>query len=57
MQYYTDNAMKFTMDGGIAYEYKDDDDEPEDNVDYKQLAGITPPPPVAIVATHEACAL
>lgn len=39
MRDYTDNAMKFTMDGGIAYDYKDEDDELDDNVDYKSLAG------------------
>lgn len=38
MKDFTDNAMKFTLDGGIAYEYKDDD-EPEDNTDYKSLIG------------------
>lgn len=46
MKDYTDNAMKFTMDGGIAYDYKDEDDQEEDSVDYKQLIGnpFTPSP-------------
>ncbi|KAK9812302.1 hypothetical protein WJX73_000685 [Symbiochloris irregularis] len=44
---YSENAMKFTMDGGFqtAYEYRDADDEP-DNVDYKSLIGhnwVDPP--------------
>jgi len=39
MKDFTDNAMKFTMDGGIAYEYKDGEEEETDNVDYKSLAG------------------
>ena len=39
MKNYTDHAMKFTMDGGIPYEYKDEDDEQDANVDYKSLAG------------------
>ncbi len=39
MKDFSDNAMKFQMDGGIsAYEYKDQD-EPEDHTDYKSLAG------------------
>ena len=39
MKDFSDNAMKFQMDGGIsAYEYKDQD-EPEDNVDYRSLMG------------------
>ena len=38
MKDFTDNAMKFTLDGGIAYEYKDDE-EGEDNTDYKSLIG------------------
>ena len=37
---FTDNAMKFTMDGGIVYDYKEDDEDPDDNVDYKSLAGM-----------------
>ncbi len=39
MKQYTENAMKFTMDGGIAYEYKDDDDVPEDAPNLKAIAG------------------
>ena len=39
MKDFTDNAMKFTLDGGIAYEYKDDE-EGEDNTDYKSLIGM-----------------
>ena len=39
MKDFSDNAMKFQMDGGMsAYEYKDQE-EPEDNVDYKSLMG------------------
>lgn len=39
MKDFSDNAMKFQMDGGMsAYEFKDQD-EPEDNIDYKSLAG------------------
>ena len=41
MKEYTENAMKFTMDGGFnAYEFKDEEDA-GDNVDYKQLIGAT----------------
>ncbi|CAL5219362.1 g1181 [Coccomyxa viridis] len=46
MKQYTENAMKFTMDGGIAYEYKDDDDVPEDAPNLKAIAGsnwVDPP--------------
>ena len=40
MQQFTENAMKFTLDGGInAYEFKDPAAEPEDTVDLKQLIG------------------
>ena len=39
MKQYTENAMKFTMDGGIAYEYKDEDDVPEDAPNLKAIAG------------------
>ncbi|KAK9868512.1 hypothetical protein WJX84_000615 [Apatococcus fuscideae] len=46
MKDFSDNAMKFQMDGGMsAYEFKDQD-EPEDNIDYKSLAGknwVDPP--------------
>ncbi len=35
---FTENAMKFTMDGGMSLdEYKDEDDE--DNTDYKKMYG------------------
>ena len=40
MKQYTENAMKFTMDGGIAYEYKDEDDAPEDAPNLKAIAGV-----------------
>ncbi|KAK9820501.1 hypothetical protein WJX72_011031 [[Myrmecia] bisecta] len=44
---FTDNAMKFTMDGGLnAYEYKDEEEEQPDTTDYKALIGhnwIDPP--------------
>ena len=40
MKQYTDNAMKFTMDGGIAYEYKDEEDVPEDAPNLKAIAGL-----------------
>lgn len=49
LQEYTDNAMKFTMDGGLsAYEYKDPNavEEAEEKVDYKAIAGahwVDPP--------------
>ncbi|CAK0743308.1 hypothetical protein CVIRNUC_001460 [Coccomyxa viridis] len=46
MKQYTDNAMKFTMDGGIAYEYKDEEDVPEDAPNLKAIAGsnwVDPP--------------
>lgn len=43
MKNYTDHAMKFTMDGGIPYEYKDEDDEQDANVDYKSLIGGSAP--------------
>ena len=39
MKQYTENAMKFTMDGGIAYEFKDEDDVPEDAPNLKAIAG------------------
>lgn len=38
MKDFTENAMKFTLDGGIAYEYKDDEEE-NDTTDYKSLIG------------------
>lgn len=32
--------MKFTMDGGLsAYDYKAEEDEPEDTTNFKALAG------------------
>eukprot|EP00891_Asterochloris_glomerata_P000647 jgi/Astpho2/647/Aster-04487 len=38
---FTENAMKFTMDGGMSLdEYKDEDDE--DNTDYKKMAPQQP---------------
>ena len=38
MAQFTENAMKFTMDGGMSLdEFKDEDEE--DNVDYKKLYG------------------
>lgn len=36
---FTDNAMKFTMDGGFAYDYQDPENAENANVDYKGLAG------------------
>ena len=41
---FTDNAMKFTMDGGFAYDYQDPDNTEGAAVDYKGLAGarLTP---------------
>ena len=38
MKDFTENAMKFTLDGGIAYEFKDGEEE-ADNTDYKSLIG------------------
>ncbi|KAG2500855.1 hypothetical protein HYH03_001616 [Edaphochlamys debaryana] len=46
MQQFTENAMKFTMDGGMAYEFKDEDDERADLGDLKAIMGsnwIDPP--------------
>ncbi|EIE25592.1 hypothetical protein COCSUDRAFT_46779 [Coccomyxa subellipsoidea C-169] len=47
MKQYTENAKAFTLDGGFnAYEYKDEDDVPEELPNFKQLAGsnwIDPP--------------
>ncbi len=40
MKQYSENAMAFTMDGGIAYEYKDEEDVPEDAPNLKALAGV-----------------
>ena len=35
---FTENAMKFTMDGGMSLdEFKDEDEE--DNTDYKKMYG------------------
>jgi SWI/SNF-related matrix-associated actin-dependent regulator of chromatin subfamily A member 5 len=40
MKQYTENAKAFTLDGGFnAYEYKDEDDIPDELPNYKQLAG------------------
>jgi predicted PurR-regulated permease PerM len=40
MKQFTENAMKFTLDGGFnAYEFKDEDDMPEDVPNLKALAG------------------
>ncbi len=40
MTQFTENAMKFTLDGGFnAYEFKDEEEAPEDAVDLKQLIG------------------
>ncbi len=42
MKQYTENAKAFTLDGGFnAYEYKDEDDVPEELPNFKQLAGIS----------------
>ena len=38
MKDFTENAMKFTLDGGIAYEFKEGEEE-ADNTDYKSLIG------------------
>ncbi|KAG2445911.1 hypothetical protein HXX76_000514 [Chlamydomonas incerta] len=46
MQQFTDNAMKFTMDGGMVYDFKDADDERADIGDLKAIMGsnwIDPP--------------
>ena len=41
MKQFTENAMKFTLDGGFnAYEFKDEDDMPEDVPNLKALAGL-----------------
>ena len=40
MKQFTENAMAFTLDGGInAYEFKDEDDVPDEVPDLKQLMG------------------
>ena len=39
MKDFTENAMKFTLDGGIAYDFKDPEEEEEPGVDYKSLIG------------------
>ncbi len=40
MKQYSENAKAFTLDGGFtAYEYKDDDDMPDELPNFKQLAG------------------
>ena len=37
---FSENAMKFTMDGGLsAYDYKAEEDEMPDDVNYKAMAG------------------
>ena len=39
---FSENAMKFTMDGGFsAYDYKAEEDEIDPDVNYKQLAGTS----------------
>ncbi|EFJ50690.1 hypothetical protein VOLCADRAFT_80059 [Volvox carteri f. nagariensis] len=46
MQQFTENAMKFTMDGGIAYDYKDEDEGGTDIGDLKAIMGsnwVDPP--------------
>ena len=48
MKQYTENAMKFTMDGGIAYEYKDEEDVPEDAPNLKAIAGVLRSPCLAL---------
>ena len=43
MKQFTENAMAFTLDGGInAYEFKDEDDVPDEVPDLKQLMGALP---------------
>lgn len=42
MKDFTENAMKFTMDGGIAYDFKDQEEEEGDQTDYKSLIGASP---------------
>ena len=40
MKQFTENAMAFTLDGGInAYEFKDEDDVPDEVPDLKQIMG------------------
>lgn len=48
---FSDNAMKFQMDGGIAYDFKEEEEDQED-IDYKQLAGAPPYPVLAIRGRH-----
>ena len=55
MKDFTDNAMKFTMDGGIAYEYKDEDEDEAGNIDYKSLAGWLPFHPTCPAPTATSC--
>lgn len=47
MKEYTENAMQFTMDGGVnAYEFRDEDDNAADGRDYKAMIGhnwVDPP--------------
>lgn len=53
MKQYTENAMAFTLDGGFnAYDFKDDDDVPEDVPNLKQLAG-NPSRPLLTVVPNE----
>lgn len=41
MKEYTENAMQFTMDGGVnAYEFRDEDDNAADGRDYKAMIGV-----------------
>jgi SWI/SNF-related matrix-associated actin-dependent regulator of chromatin subfamily A member 5 len=45
MASFTDDAMKFTMDGGVAYDFKEEESDGE-GVDFKQLVGhnwVDPP--------------
>ncbi|GLI59043.1 hypothetical protein VaNZ11_000871 [Volvox africanus] len=46
MQQFTENAMKFTMDGGLAYDFKDEDEGGTDIGDLKAIMGsnwVDPP--------------
>ena len=39
MKQYSDSAKAFTLDGGVAYEFKDEGDEPDEPINYKAIAG------------------
>lgn len=39
MTQFTENAMKFTMDGGLAYDFKDEDEGGTDIGDLKAIMG------------------